>query len=120
MVVTGSTNSFWDTTNSFGTKHNNVETYFHYVVPDSHFFGSRDQIIAFVNYMHINKTTKKDLLITLENTKKNGYDLLKISGVEVLPPTPKYTQILSEGLNEKEIEDLIKLNKELLNFKLNK
>lgn len=101
-------------------RYRNAATNYHHVVTDSHFFTDIDQIIAFVGYMHINKKAKKDLLIALENTKKNGYNLLKTSGIEIMLPTPKYIPISTEGLNEKEIDDLIRLNKELLNFKLKK
>jgi hypothetical protein len=94
--------------------------YYYRVEPDSHFFENIDQIIAYVEYMRINKKAKNDLLLALNNTKKNGFSLLKMTNIEILPAQHTYITTKVDGLSENEIDNLIKLTKELVNFKLNK
>ena len=75
-----------------------MENNFLSVIPNSEFFISLNQIIAWVEQQDL---SKEELLLRLKNSMKNGYDLYKT------------TEILENNVNElkelnKKIEEVLK------------
>lgn len=95
-----------------------------HIEPNSHFFTNIDQIISYIKLLdeNISDYSLQDLLIGLENTKKNNFDLKKPqiteleNQIELLEKLP-YETMYSGSLGDIKHYSVIKLKH--INKKIN-
>jgi len=98
---------------NIGFSANTMTAHYMHVVPNSHFWGNLDMLLTHLGYIEDSgnqwyenawKAEMKYLIIGLENTIKNGYNIKKISGIINLEPRLYFS--VEDMINEIERADI--------------